>query len=125
MVNSVIPNDCDFLDKNDILEEKNISIYKAALNFDPNKNSAGKIIKGFIYGVIILIVLIILLGSFGTVSTGERGLKTVERVVVERALLRCRLKPLADDARRPFARHGGLGAGFDLLKSFQRHGRNL
>lgn len=39
MVNSVIPNDCDFLDKNDILEEKNISIYKAVLNFDPSKNT--------------------------------------------------------------------------------------
>jgi RNA polymerase sigma factor (sigma-70 family) len=39
MVNSVIPNNCDFLDKNDILEEKDISIYKAILNFDPEKNT--------------------------------------------------------------------------------------
>jgi RNA polymerase sigma factor (sigma-70 family) len=39
MVNSVIPNDCEFLDKNDILEEKNISIYKAVLNFDPDRNT--------------------------------------------------------------------------------------
>ena len=29
MVNSVIPNTCDFLDKNDLIEDKNISIYKA------------------------------------------------------------------------------------------------
>jgi DNA-directed RNA polymerase specialized sigma subunit len=39
MVNSVIPNNCDFLDKNDILEEKDISIYKAIMNFDPHKNT--------------------------------------------------------------------------------------
>jgi RNA polymerase sigma factor (sigma-70 family) len=39
MVNSVIPNDCDFLDKNDIIDEKNISIYKAILNFDPDRNT--------------------------------------------------------------------------------------
>ena len=39
MVNSVIPNNCDFLDKNDILEEKEISIYKAIINFDENKNT--------------------------------------------------------------------------------------
>lgn len=39
MVNSVIPNNCDFLDKNDILEEKEISIYKAIMNFDENKNT--------------------------------------------------------------------------------------
>lgn len=39
MVNSVIPNDCDFLDKNDLIEEKNISIYKAVLNFDPERNT--------------------------------------------------------------------------------------
>lgn len=39
MVNSVIPNNCDFLDKNDIIDEKDISIYKAVLNFDPEKNT--------------------------------------------------------------------------------------
>lgn len=39
MVNSVIPNNCDFLDKNDIIDDKNISIYKAILNFDENKNT--------------------------------------------------------------------------------------
>jgi RNA polymerase sigma factor (sigma-70 family) len=39
MVNSVIPNNCDFLDKNDIIEDKNISIYKAVMNFDENKNT--------------------------------------------------------------------------------------
>ena len=39
MVNSVIPNNCDFLDKNDILEDKEISIYKAVMNFDENKNT--------------------------------------------------------------------------------------
>ena len=39
MVNSVIPNNCDFLDKNDILEDKEISIYKAIMNFDENKNT--------------------------------------------------------------------------------------
>jgi DNA-directed RNA polymerase specialized sigma subunit len=39
MVNSVIPNNCDFLDKNDLLEDKEISIYKAIMNFDENKNT--------------------------------------------------------------------------------------
>lgn len=39
MVHSVIPNNCTFLDKNDILEDKNYSIYKAILNFNPNKNA--------------------------------------------------------------------------------------
>jgi DNA-directed RNA polymerase specialized sigma subunit len=39
MVNSVIPNNCDFIDKNDIIEDKNISIYKAVMNFDENKNT--------------------------------------------------------------------------------------
>jgi DNA-directed RNA polymerase specialized sigma subunit len=39
MVNSVIPNNCDFLDKNDILDDKNISIYKAVMNYDENKNT--------------------------------------------------------------------------------------
>lgn len=39
MVNSVIPNNCDFLDKNDLLEEKEISIYKAIMNYDENKNT--------------------------------------------------------------------------------------
>jgi RNA polymerase sigma factor (sigma-70 family) len=39
MVNSVIPNNCDFLDKNDIIDDKNISIYKAVMNFDENKNT--------------------------------------------------------------------------------------
>ncbi len=39
MVNSVIPNNCDFLDKNDIIEDKNISIYKAIMNFDQTKNT--------------------------------------------------------------------------------------
>jgi RNA polymerase sigma factor (sigma-70 family) len=39
MVNSVIPNNCDFLDKNDIIEDKNISIYKAVMNFDESKKT--------------------------------------------------------------------------------------
>ena len=39
MVNSVIPNNCSFLDKNDIIDYKNFSIYKAILNFDPNKKA--------------------------------------------------------------------------------------
>jgi RNA polymerase sigma factor (sigma-70 family) len=39
MVNSVIPNNCDFLDKNDIIDDKNISIYKAVMNFDENKKT--------------------------------------------------------------------------------------
>jgi len=39
MVHSVIPNNCDFLDKNDIIEDKNISIYKAILNYDESKNT--------------------------------------------------------------------------------------
>jgi DNA-directed RNA polymerase specialized sigma subunit len=39
MVNSVIPNNCDFLDKNDIIDDKNISIYKAIMNFDESKNT--------------------------------------------------------------------------------------
>jgi DNA-directed RNA polymerase specialized sigma subunit len=39
MVNSVIPNNCDFLDKNDLLDDKEISIYKAIMNFDENKNT--------------------------------------------------------------------------------------
>jgi DNA-directed RNA polymerase specialized sigma subunit len=39
MVNSVIPNNCDFLDKNDIIDEKNFSIYKAIMNFDESKNT--------------------------------------------------------------------------------------
>lgn len=39
MVNSVIPNNCDFLDKNDIIEDKEISIYKAIINFDENKKT--------------------------------------------------------------------------------------
>ena len=39
MVNSVIPNNCNFIDKNDIIEDKNFSIYKAILNFDSSKNT--------------------------------------------------------------------------------------
>lgn len=39
MINSVIPNNCDFLDKNDLIDDKNISIYKAIMNFDENKNT--------------------------------------------------------------------------------------
>jgi DNA-directed RNA polymerase specialized sigma subunit len=39
MVNSVIPNNCNFLDKNDIIDDKNISIYKAIMNYDENKNT--------------------------------------------------------------------------------------
>ena len=39
MVNSVIPNNCDFLDKNDIIEDKNLSIYKAVMNYDENKKT--------------------------------------------------------------------------------------
>lgn len=39
MVHSVIPNNCDFLDKNDIIEDKNVSIYKAILNYDESKNT--------------------------------------------------------------------------------------
>ena len=39
MVNSVIPNNCDFLDKHDIIDDKNISIYKAVMNYDENKNT--------------------------------------------------------------------------------------
>jgi RNA polymerase sigma factor (sigma-70 family) len=39
MVNSVIPNNCDFLDKNDLIDDKNISIYKAIMNYDENKNT--------------------------------------------------------------------------------------
>jgi DNA-directed RNA polymerase specialized sigma subunit len=39
MVNSVIPNNCDFLDKNDLIEDKNISIYKAIMNYDETKNT--------------------------------------------------------------------------------------
>jgi len=39
MVHSVIPNNCDFLDKNDIIEDKNSSIYKAILNYDESKNT--------------------------------------------------------------------------------------
>ena len=39
MVNSVIPNNCTFLDKNDLIEDKNYSIYKAVLAYDPNKKA--------------------------------------------------------------------------------------
>ena len=39
MVHSVIPNNCTFLDKNDLIEDKNISIYKAIMNYDENKNT--------------------------------------------------------------------------------------
>jgi DNA-directed RNA polymerase specialized sigma subunit len=39
MVNSVIPNNCDFIDKNDIIDDKNISIYKAIMNYDENKKT--------------------------------------------------------------------------------------
>jgi RNA polymerase sigma factor (sigma-70 family) len=39
MVNSVIPNNCTFLDKNDLIDDKFISIYKAILNFDPDKKA--------------------------------------------------------------------------------------
>jgi len=39
MVNSVIPNNCDFLDKNDIIDDKEISIYKAIMNYDENKKT--------------------------------------------------------------------------------------
>lgn len=39
MVNSVIPNNCTFLDKNDLIEDKNFSIYKAILAFDPDKKA--------------------------------------------------------------------------------------
>jgi len=39
MVNSVIPNNCTFLDKNDLIDDKNFSIYKAVLAFDPNKKT--------------------------------------------------------------------------------------
>jgi DNA-directed RNA polymerase specialized sigma subunit len=39
MVHSVIPNGCTFLDKNDLIEDKDFSIYKAILNFNPNKNA--------------------------------------------------------------------------------------
>lgn len=39
MVNSVIPNNCDFIDKEDLFEEKDISIYKAIMNFDESKNA--------------------------------------------------------------------------------------
>jgi RNA polymerase sigma factor (sigma-70 family) len=39
MVNQVIPNNCTFLDKNDLIEDKNYSIYKAVLAYDPNKKA--------------------------------------------------------------------------------------
>jgi DNA-directed RNA polymerase specialized sigma subunit len=39
MVNSVIPNNCTFLDKNDLIEDKNFSIYKAILAFNPDKKA--------------------------------------------------------------------------------------
>lgn len=39
MVNSVIPNNCTFLDKNDLIEDKNYSIYKAVLAYDPEKKA--------------------------------------------------------------------------------------
>ena len=39
MVNSVIPNNCDFIDKNDVIEDKNIYIYNAVMNFDESKNT--------------------------------------------------------------------------------------
>lgn len=39
MVNSVIPNNCTFIDKNDIIDDKDISIYKAILNYNPDKNA--------------------------------------------------------------------------------------
>jgi RNA polymerase sigma factor (sigma-70 family) len=39
MVHSVIPNNCDFLDKNDLIEDKNCSIYKAIMNYDESKNT--------------------------------------------------------------------------------------
>lgn len=39
MINSVIPNSCDFLDKDDLIEDKDFSIYKAIMNFDENKNT--------------------------------------------------------------------------------------
>ena len=39
MINSVIPNSCDFLDKDDLIEDKNFSIYKAIMNYDENKNT--------------------------------------------------------------------------------------
>jgi DNA-directed RNA polymerase specialized sigma subunit len=39
MVNSVIPNNCNFIDKNDIIDDKNFSIYKAILNYDSSKNT--------------------------------------------------------------------------------------
>jgi RNA polymerase sigma factor (sigma-70 family) len=39
MINSVIPNSCDFLDKDDLIEDKNFSIYKAIMNYDESKNT--------------------------------------------------------------------------------------
>lgn len=39
MVNSVISSSCDFIDKNDIIDDKEFSIYKAVMNFDQNKNT--------------------------------------------------------------------------------------
>lgn len=39
MVNSVIPNNCDFIDKNDVIEDKNVYIYNAVMNFDESKNT--------------------------------------------------------------------------------------
>ena len=39
MINSVIPNNCTFLDKNDLIEDKNYSIYKAVLAYDPDKKA--------------------------------------------------------------------------------------
>jgi RNA polymerase sigma factor (sigma-70 family) len=39
MVNSVIPNNCTFLDKNDLIEDKDYSIYKAILAFDPDRKA--------------------------------------------------------------------------------------
>lgn len=39
MVNKIVSDSCEFMNKEDILAEKDFSIYNAALNYMPNKNA--------------------------------------------------------------------------------------
>lgn len=39
IVNNYIPDNLDFVNKNDILEDKNFNIYQAVLKYDPNKGA--------------------------------------------------------------------------------------
>lgn len=39
MVNKTVPNSCEFMNKEDILSDKDLSIYNAAIRYDPSRNT--------------------------------------------------------------------------------------